>query len=166
MGGEFGQVNEWNYDWEMDWHLLQLCRHQQTKRFISDLNQFYTAEKALFEIDTEYAGFEWIDFLDRESSVISFIRRGSNKNNFIIAVFNFTPVPRYNYRIGTPAHTMYKEVFNSDSEFYGGGNIGNLGAVNSEKVPCHNRTFSVNITIPPLAGIILKPRNLKNSEVD
>lgn len=157
MGSEFGQINEWNYDWELEWHLLEKNGHQQTKRFVSDLNALYKKEKALFEVDFEHDGFEWLDFSDCENSIISFIRRGKDKEDFIIAVFNFTPVPRNNYRIGVPSKSRYKEVFNSDSGFYGGGNMGNLGMVQSENVSSHNSPFSIIITIPPLAGILLKP---------
>ncbi len=157
MGGEFGQLNEWNYDRELDWHLLQQSRHQQTKRFVSELNRIYRSECPLFEVDTEHSGFEWLDFSDSESSIISLMRRGRNPENFVVAVFNFTPVPRHNYRIGVPRGCAYKEIFNSDSEFYGGGNIGNMGIVKSEEISFHNRPFSITLTIPPLAGIILKP---------
>jgi 1,4-alpha-glucan branching enzyme len=157
MGGEFGQINEWNYDREIDWHLLKKREHQQIKRFVSDLNTVYKNEKPLFEVDFEQSGFEWIDFSDCNSSIISFIRTGKDRKNFIVAVFNFTPVPRHKYRIGIPETGRYKEIFNSDSEFYGGGNIGNLGFVQTENIPSHSRQFSISLTIPPLAGIILKP---------
>lgn len=157
MGGEFGQINEWTYDREIEWHLLEKTEHQQIKKFISDLNSLYKSEKALFEVDFQHSGFEWLDFSDWESSIISFIRRSNLKEDFIIAVFNFTPVPRYRYRIGVPTKRNYKEIFNSDSVFYGGSNLGNLGMVQSENFSSHNRPFSISITIPPLACIILKP---------
>ncbi len=157
MGGEFGQINEWTYNREIEWHLLEKTEHQQIKKFISDLNSLYKSEKALFEVDFQHSGFEWLDFSDWESSIISFIRRSNLKEDFIIAVFNFTPVPRYRYRIGVPTKRNYKEIFNSDSVFYGGSNLGNLGMVQSENFSSHNRPFSISITIPPLACIILKP---------
>jgi len=157
MGSEFGQLSEWNYNGELEWWLLEKEEHRSIKKFVSDLNTLYKNEKALFEIDFENNGFEWIDFSDYEKSIISFIRKGEKENNFIITVFNFTPVPRYNYRIGVPLKIHYKEVFNSDSKFYGGSNTGNFGMVESENIPYHNRPFSVNLTIPPLSGIILKP---------
>ena len=157
MGGEFGQLSEWNYDSELDWYLLEREEHRKTKKFISDLNTIYKKEAALFEIDFSPEGFEWIDFSDYESSIISFIRKGKKVNDFLVCVFNFTPVPRYNYRVGVPMKVCYKEIFNSDSEFYGGSNMGNLGMVKAEDIPCHHMPFSINLTLPPLAGIILKP---------
>ncbi|MBN1444634.1 MAG: 1,4-alpha-glucan branching protein GlgB [Candidatus Omnitrophica bacterium] len=159
MGGEFGQISEWNYDRELEWHLLEKDMHRRTKKFVSDLNALYQSEKALFEKDFDDEGFEWIDFSDRDSSIISFMRRGKEKEDFVIAIFNFTPVPRTKYRIGVPADVQYKEIFNSDSKFYGGGNLGNLGAVQPEAASCHNHTFSLSLTIPPLACIILKPQS-------
>lgn len=157
MGGEFGQINEWDYNRELDWYLLEREEHRKIKHFVSDLNKLYRKEKPLFEIDFSPDGFEWIDFSDYESSIISFIRKGLKQNDFLIAVFNFTPVPRYNYRIGVPLKTSYKEVFNSDSIFYGGSNTGNFGMVKAEDIVMHNRKFSVNLTLPPLGAIILKP---------
>ncbi|HPP29858.1 MAG TPA: 1,4-alpha-glucan branching protein GlgB [bacterium] len=158
MGGEFGQISEWNYDGELDWYLLEREEHRKMKNFVSDLNKLYKKERALFEVDFSPDGFEWIDFSDYEGSIVSFIRKSSKKDDFIVAVFNFTPVPRYNYRIGVPVKTDYQELLNSDSTFYGGSNTGNFGMVKAEKIPCHNRPFSINITLPPLAGIILKPK--------
>jgi len=157
MGGEFGQAGEWNYDRELEWHLLEKTGHRRTKKFVSDLNALYKSEKALFEADCEDAGFEWLDFSDNDNSIVSFIRRGKNREDFIVAVFNFTPVPRHGYRIGTPSRDTYREIFNSDSRYYGGGNMGNMGMVKSENVSFHNHPFSITLTIPPLAGIILKP---------
>lgn len=158
MGGEFGQTSEWDYDRELEWHLLEKREHMQTKLFVSDLNELYKKENALFEKDFDDTGFEWIDFSDRDNSIISFIRRGKKKDDFVIAVFNFTPVPRLKYRIGVPVNIQYKEIFNSDSKFYGGGNIGNMGMVKTKSIPYHNHPFSVTLTIPPLACVILKPR--------
>ncbi len=158
MGSEFGQNSEWNYDRELEWYLLEKTEHRQIKKFVSDLNETYRNQKALFELDFDSRGFEWIDFSDHSSSIISFVRRGKKNDDFIIAVLNFTPVPRLKYRIGVPTNVCYREIFNSDSGFYGGGNLGNLGIVKAERVPFHNRPFSVVLTIPPLACVILKPR--------
>lgn len=157
MGGEFGQIAEWDYNRELDWYLLEREEHRKIKKFVSDLNNLYRNEKALFEVDFSPDGFEWIDFSDYESSIISFIRKGRKQEDFIVAVFNFTPVPRYNYRIGIPLKTSYKEIFNSDSHFYGGSNTGNFGMVKAEGISIHNRPFSINITLPPLGAVILKP---------
>lgn len=157
MGSEFGQLNEWNHQAELDWHLLEKSEHRLVKNFVADLNRTYRKEKALFEIDCEHKGFQWIDFSDFEKSVISFIRQGKEERDFIIGVFNFTPVPRFNYRIGVPVKTFYRELLNSDSKFYGGSNTGNLEKTEAEKIPCHGRPYSINIALPPLAGIIFKP---------
>ncbi|MCX8083131.1 MAG: 1,4-alpha-glucan branching protein GlgB [bacterium] len=157
MGGEFGQISEWNYDRELDWHLLDREEHRKMKKFVYDINRLYKKEKALFEIDFSSDGFEWIDFSDYESSIVSFIRKGVKKDDFIVAIFNFTPVPRHNYRIGVPLKVKYKEIFNSDSHFYGGSNTGNFGIVKADNISLHNRPFSVNITLPPLGAVVLKP---------
>jgi len=157
MGSEFGQINEWNYQTQLDWYLLESLEHARIKKFVYDLNSLYKKESALFEKDFDPEGFCWIDFSDFEQSTVSFIRRASRKEDFIIAVFNFTPVPRFNYRIGVPVKTVYKELFNSDSEFYGGSNIGNFEKVKSEDIPFHSQPYSINITLPPLGALIFKP---------
>ncbi|MCM8808816.1 MAG: 1,4-alpha-glucan branching protein GlgB [Candidatus Omnitrophica bacterium] len=163
MGGEFGQINEWDYQKELDWYLLEREEHKKTKKFISDLNRLYKEEKAIHEIDFSPEGFEWIDFSDYEKSIISFLRRSIDKDNFIIAIFNFTPIPRFNYRIGVPLKSHYQEIFNSDSNYYGGSNIGNFGIVKVEDIPFHNRPFSISLNLPPLGAIILKPIYSKDS---
>jgi len=157
MGSEFGQVNEWNHQTELDWNLLEKKEHAGIKNYVSALNSVYMKEKALFELDFEHEGFQWIDFSDFDNSTVSFMRKGRERGDFIIAVFNFTPVPRYNYRIGVPVKTFYGEILNSDSKFYGGSNMGNWGKVKAEKIAAHNNPYSINITLPPLGAIILKP---------
>ncbi len=156
MGGEIGQWNEWNHDQSLDWHLLQYPTHQGIQRWIRDLNNVYQSHAALHQVDFYYTGFEWIDFHDVAHSIISFIRKSANGQEKIIIVCNFTPVPRFNYRIGVPEAGVYREILNSDSEFYGGSNIGNAGNIYAESIPQHNRPYSVNITLPPLASIYLK----------
>ena len=164
MGNEFGQVEEWNHQGQLDWHLLLKSEHAGIKKLVSDLNRIYMEEKALYEADFEQQGFQWIDFSDFEKSAISFIRRGREKNDFLVAAFNFTPVARFDYRIGVPARTDYSEIMNSDSAFYGGGNKGNLNMVKAETIPFHSQPFSARVTLPPLGGIILKPAvNLKKA---
>ena len=102
MGTEFGQWREWNHDEELDWFLLGYETHRQLQRLMEDLNHLYTTEKSLFELDYSWQGFEWIDCNDADNSVISFMRKSKNPGDFLVFVSNFTPVPRFNYRIGVP----------------------------------------------------------------
>lgn len=157
MGGEIGQWIEWNHEQSLDWHLLQYEPHQKLQRFVEDLNHLYRSEPSLYEIDFEYTGFEWIDFHDSDNSVLSFLRRGKNYDDILIFVCNFTPVPRYPYRIGVPRGGFYLELLNSDSEIYGGGNMGNSGGVWSAPIEWQGRPYSVELTLPALSVIILKP---------
>ncbi|MEW6740664.1 MAG: 1,4-alpha-glucan branching protein GlgB [Nitrospirota bacterium] len=157
MGSEFGQWREWNFDESLDWHLLQHEPHKKLQRFLSDLNNLYITEPAMHEVDFEWHGFEWIDFHDSDNSVISFIRRAKNHDDFLVFVFNLTPIPRFGYRVGVPRGGFYREILNSDSEIYWGGNIGNAGGVYADNVPCHARQFSLNLILPPLSVLILKP---------
>ncbi|MBI5097105.1 MAG: 1,4-alpha-glucan branching protein GlgB, partial [Nitrospirae bacterium] len=120
MGGEIGQWIEWNHAESLDWHLLQYEPHQKLQRFVKDLNALYKREPALYEIDFDYTGFEWIDFHDADNCILSFLRRGRTYDDILIFVCNFTPVPRYPYRIGVPKAGFYRELMNSDSEIYGG----------------------------------------------
>ncbi len=155
MGGEFGQWREWNHDESLNWHLLQYTPHQQIRRWVGELNHFYRKEPSLHELDFEAGGFEWIDCNDWEHSVISFIRKGKS-SDIMLAVCNFTPVPRYNYRIGVPAGGFWKEVLNSDAQEYGGTGHGNFGGVEAEPIPFHGRHHSLSLTLPPLGIIFFK----------
>jgi 1,4-alpha-glucan branching enzyme len=157
MGSEFGQWREWNFDESLDWHLLQHEPHKKLQRFVSDLNHIYKTEPAMHEVDFEWHGFEWIDFHDSDNSVISFIRRAKNHDDFLVFVFNLTPIPRFGYKVGVPRGGFYREILNSDSEIYWGGNLGNAGGVYADNVPCHARQFSLNLILPPLSVLILKP---------
>lgn len=156
MGGEFAQWDEWYHETELHWHLLQYPAHQGVQRLIKDLNSLYRTEPALYELDFDPSGFEWIDFSDAEQSVFSFIRKGKNQDEIILAVFNCTPVPRQNYRVGVPRAGFWKEILNSDSEIYGGTNLGNYGGTYSEDIPFHGRPYSVKLTLPPLAALFFK----------
>ena len=157
MGSEIGQWREWDFNGSLDWHLLEYEPHQKLQRFISDLNNLYKREPALYEVDFNWHGFEWIDFHDAENSVLSFIRRAKNHDDFLVFVFNLTPVPRFGYRIGVPKGGFYREILNSDSEIYWGRNLGNAGGVYADNVPCHKRQFSLNLILPPLSVLIFKP---------
>jgi len=156
MGGEIGQWSEWVFSQSLDWHLLQYEPHKKFKNWIKDLNDLYKKEPSMYEIDFNSHGFEWIDFGDYEGSIVSFIRKGKDIEDFTVFVFNFTPVPRYNYRIGVPKSGHYKEVLNSDSERYWGSNVGNLGGVNAKPIRWHGRDYSIRINLPPLGDLIFK----------
>jgi 1,4-alpha-glucan branching enzyme len=156
MGGEFGQWNEWNHDASLDWHLFGEPLHAGLHRFLTDLNRLYAAEPALYQRDFDASGFEWIDCTDNESSVVSLIRRGSQPADWIVAVFNWTPVARQGYRIGVPAGGYYREVLNSDADIYAGSNVGNLGGVQADEVTSHGHHWSIGLTLPPLGALFLK----------
>ncbi len=151
MGGEFGQWREWNHDSSLDWHLLQSPLHAGLQKWVADLNRTYRSISALHELDCDPSGFEWIDCNDSENSIISLIRKGTDPNDIVLVVCNFTPLPRFNYRIGVPARGFWKELLNSDAQEYGGSGVGNLGGVEAEEHPCHGRPYSLSITLPPLS---------------
>ena len=158
MGGEFGQGREWDHDHSLDWHLLGAPLHAGIQRFVRDLNYAYGAEPALHQVDFDGSGFRWIDCNDSENSVVSLIRRGRDEREFVIAVLNFTPVAREGYRIGVPEPGTYVELLNSDAEVYGGGNVGNGGAIATDPIDDHGFEQSLSLTIPPLGFLLLKPR--------
>ncbi|MEC4676874.1 MAG: 1,4-alpha-glucan branching protein GlgB, partial [Nitrospirota bacterium] len=147
MGGEFGQWDEWKFNRSLDWHLLELEDHRKLWNYVRDLNGIYSSEPALYEVDFDQKGFEWIDFRDTDNSVLSFIRRAGNPDDHIVVVCNFTPVPRFNYRIGVPEKCFYREILNSDSEEYYGSSLGNSGGVNSSDVPWHGRQYSMELVL-------------------
>jgi len=157
MGCEFGQDREWNYDQSLDWHALDKPLHKGLQRFVQDLNRVYRSEHAMHEIDFDPAGFQWIDCNDSENSVVSFIRRARNADDFVVSVLNFTPVPRDGYRIGVPVAGPYLELVNSDGDLYGGSNVGNGGAIFSEPIASHGCDQSLRLTLPPLGFLLLKP---------
>jgi 1,4-alpha-glucan branching enzyme len=156
MGSEFAQRSEWNHAQSLDWHLTQFPPHAGIQKWISDLNRVYRNESALHQVDFHYSGFEWIDFHDKASSIITFLRKSYDGKEKVIITCNFTPVPRKNYRIGVPEEGLYREILNSDSSYYGGSNIGNAGEIQAESISCHNRKFSLNLSLPPLAAVFLK----------
>ena len=157
MGGDMGQFGEWDSGTGMEWGLLKHEPHRKLQHYVADLNRLVSSEPALHELDFEPAGFEWIDFSDADSSVISFIRKGRSPEDFIVFVFNFTPVPRLGYRIGLPKAGVYREVMNSDSSSYWGSNVGNAGEVQAEETPFNQWPCSAGLSLPPLGMIALKP---------
>ncbi|MGO8762145.1 MAG: 1,4-alpha-glucan branching protein GlgB [Desulfobaccales bacterium] len=155
MGGEFGQWSEWYHEASLDWHLLDEPMHQALQRWVEDLNRVYRQEAALFTQDFTPAGFAWIDCNDVMQSVITFLRKG-RAGELILVACNFTPVPRYNYRVGVPTGGFWQEVLNSDAVDYGGSGHGNLGGLEAEPIPCHGRLHSLNLTLPPLGAVFFK----------
>jgi 1,4-alpha-glucan branching enzyme len=155
MGDEFGQVAEWHHDVSLDWSLTAGAFHAGVQRLVSDLNGVYRREPALHQRDTEPGGFEWIAGNDTEQSVYAFLRLG-HACAPIVAVCNFTPVVRHGYRVGVPHAGRYAELVNSDAHCYGGSDAGNGGSVRAEAEACHGRPYSLSLTLPPLAALILK----------
>ncbi|MBD2041280.1 1,4-alpha-glucan branching enzyme [Microcoleus sp. FACHB-672] len=162
MSMEFGQWTEWNVWGDLDWHLLQHESHRQLKQFMSELNHLYRTEPALYTQDFAEAGFEWIDCSDNRHSVVSFIRRAKDSDEFAIVVCNFTPQPHSHYRVGVPEHGFYTELFNTDARKYGGSNMGNLGGKWADEWWSHNRRYSIDLCLPPLGVLVLKLDRHKN----
>jgi 1,4-alpha-glucan branching enzyme len=155
MGGEFAQERDWNHDDSLDWHLLGDPAHDGVRRLVRDLNHVYRDVPALHVRDCEAEGFSWIDANDAGNSVLSFLRLGGPDDAPVVILCNFTPVPRHGYRIGVSEPGFYRERVNSDAAIYGGSNMGNGGGVSAEPLPWHGRPFSIHVTLPPLAGLIL-----------
>jgi 1,4-alpha-glucan branching enzyme len=158
MGQEIGQREEWNNNAGVRWELLEFELHRKLQTLMRELNRLYRASPALYQVDFHYSGFEWVDFRDSENSVISFLRRAEDPKDFLLICCNFTPVPRQGYEIGVPEEGFYEEVLNTDSELFGGSNIGNGGLVSSRPKVCHNRPYSIAVTLPPLAVVIFRKR--------
>ena len=159
MGQDFGQWNEWYEATSLDWHLLEWEPHRGVQRFVADLNRLYRSLPALHERDFDSQGFEWIDLNDWSQSVIVYLRRAANLEDHVIVACNFTPVPRFGYRVGVPEDAFYREVLNSDATLYGGSGMGNQGGFPSEAVPWHGRPYSLNLTLPPLAVVAFAPEH-------
>jgi len=166
MGGEFGQWREWNHEESLDWHLLQYPPHRGVQKWVQDLNRFYKREPAMHELDFEPDGFEWVDFNDWEQNVIAFLRKGKSKKDIVLAVCNFTPVPRRNYMVGVPVGGFWREILNSDAKEYGGSGHGNFGSVEATPVPFQGRNRSLSLTLPPLGILIFKREGNYGEEED
>jgi 1,4-alpha-glucan branching enzyme len=158
MGGEFGQWDEWNHNASLNWELLRWEPHQKLQKFVRDLNHLYLSQPSMYEVDFHYSGFEWIDFHDNDNSVVSFMRKAKNTEDNLIFVYNFTPLVRENYRIGVPRPGDYEEIMNSDSAYYGGRNVGNMGAIKAEETSWRNWPCCLTLTLPPLAMLVLRLR--------
>jgi 1,4-alpha-glucan branching enzyme len=154
MGGEFGQRREWNHDAELDWALLSDAEHRSIRSWVTDLNLLYRREPSLYRHDFDRSGFEWIDNADSHNSVVSFLRHAGD--DMLLVVCNFTPVVRRHYRVGVPRGGQWRELLNSDSQLYGGSNVGNFGGIEATGEGCHSRSNSVVLTLPPLAIMVFK----------
>ena len=155
MGSEFGQRREWTHEQGLEWWVTRFPEHAGAQRWVRDLNALYARQPALYEQDFDGAGFEWIDANDRETSVLSFLRR-PRAGPPILAVCNFTPVPRTNYSVGVPGGGYWRELLNSDAAIYGGSGMGNLGGVEAAPIPAHGRSHSLALTLPPLGMVLFK----------
>ncbi|VAX12881.1 1,4-alpha-glucan (glycogen) branching enzyme, GH-13-type [hydrothermal vent metagenome] len=154
MGCEFGQGKEWDHETELDWYVLNYPLHQGMTHLLTDLNKLYKNESALHRLDFEHQGFEWLDCEDQRHSILAYVRKDEHQQ--VLVILNFTPVPRKKYRIGVPLPGAYREIINSDSEYYAGSNIGNAGLVQAEVEPCMGRNYSLTLNLPPLAALVLK----------
>jgi 1,4-alpha-glucan branching enzyme len=157
MGDEFGQWSEWNCDRGLDWHLLQYEPHRKLQACVRDLNRICQENPQLHSLDFHHSGFEWIDFADSDNSIISFLRKAKDCEDPMVIVGNFTPLPRNGYRIGVSKGGKYRVLFNSDSDAYGGANMGNGFEVTAEPVEQHGRPYSLNLILPPLAVVYFLP---------
>jgi 1,4-alpha-glucan branching enzyme len=156
MGCELGQYEEWNWQGSIRWDLLQYHHHRSLHEWVRELNWFYQNNPALYEVDYQWTGFEWIDFHDLDNSVISFVRRAKDRNDFLVFVCNFTPVVHYNYNVGVPEHGVYREVLNSDWERFGGSGVSNPDRLHSREGQVQGRSQFLSLTLPPLGVTVLK----------
>jgi 1,4-alpha-glucan branching enzyme len=157
MGSELGQRNEFWEAGTVDWELKNSPWHKGIQRLLGDLNRLHTSEPALYQVDFEWSGFEWIEAHDAAASVLAFMRRAKNLDDFVIAVCNFTPVVREDYRVGVPRPGYYREILNTDSRFYEGTDLGNAGGVQAEPIPWHDRPYSIKLKLPALSVMYFKP---------
>ncbi len=156
MGGDIAQWQEWHHDCSLDWHLLQWGPHAGVRNWVQALNRVYRSEAALHELDSDPAGFQWVDCNDADASVLSLLRKKPATGEVVLAAFNFTPVPRFGYRVGVPAGGYWREILNSDASEYGGSGLGNLGGCHAKGIPAHGQPHSLELTLPPLAAVFFK----------
>jgi 1,4-alpha-glucan branching enzyme len=157
MGTELAPWTEWNADVSLDWSLADEPMRAGFARFLADLGALYLRTPALWEADPDPSSFRWIDASDVEASIFAFVRGSVDSGRFAVVIQNLTPVVRHGYRIGLPRAGAYEEALNSDSEHYGGSNVGNLGGIVAEAIPFHGLPASAELTLPPLATLILLP---------
>jgi 1,4-alpha-glucan branching enzyme len=157
MGGELAQGAEWSHERSLDWHLLQSLDHAGIQSLVRDLNRLYRALPALYERDCEPSGFRWLEPNGADANVLAFARFGADRDSVVVFAVNLSPVPRSGYRLGVPGPGRWREALNTDSAYYGGSDMGNLGGVTAEPLPWHDQPFSVRLTLPPLAAVFLVP---------
>jgi 1,4-alpha-glucan branching enzyme len=154
MGSEFGQWDEWNVNKSLDWHLTHYERHHAILNYISTLNRLYKTNPAFYEVDHDWSGFQWINHQDADQSVLSFIRISRDPKKYIVMLFNFTPVIRYNYKIGVPEIAAFSTILNSDDISYGGSGV-DVGKINIQSEAMNGFSTSMELTIPPLSAVFL-----------
>jgi 1,4-alpha-glucan branching enzyme len=157
MGQELAQWQEWSEERSLDWHLLENGDHQGVQSLVRDLNRLYRAEPALWEVDFDPRGFRWLEANDAANNVLAFARLGEEGTRPLVCVLNLSPVPQHGYRVGMPRCCRWVELLNTDSSFYGGGGVGNMGAVDAEEVAWHDQPFSAELSLPPLGAVWLVP---------
>lgn len=157
MGNEFAQDWEWNSDESLRWFLLDYPMYKGMQNCVRDLNLMYKGNEPLYEEDFDSRGFEWIDHSNCDDSVISYIRKGHNPDDYLVVVCNFTPVVRHNYRIGVSEACAYQEIFNSDDKNYWGSGVRNEGPQQAQNCSVSGRPYSIELVLPPLSTIVLKP---------
>ncbi|GIW74310.1 MAG: hypothetical protein KatS3mg103_0832 [Phycisphaerales bacterium] len=156
MGGELAQVPEWDHDSSVEWHLEQVPQHAAVATLVGSLNALYKDEPALHAGDCDPRGFEWVDCTDAQNTVVAYLRRQPGTDRTVLVVANFTPVVRTGYRVGVPSGGLWRELLNTDATCFGGSGVGNLGSVQAEAVACHGRPYSLSLTLPPLAVLVLR----------
>lgn len=160
MGSEIGSWTEWSHDRGLEWDLLQYEKHGGLRDWVASLNRIYRQERSLSVFDYDPKGFEWLDCEDAQRSVLSLARKGERRADLVLAVFNFTPVARYDYRVGVPLRGHWKELLNSDATEYGGSGVGNMGGVTASNEPLGGKPFTLSLTLPPLGALFFKPTRL------
>ncbi len=156
MGGEFAQRKEWDHDHSLDWHLLEQGHHQGVQLLVKDLNRVYRTSPALYEQDCDGNGFQWLQHDNAQQSIFVWLRKSHCGNHRVVVMSNMTPSVHHDYRIGVPMAGYYREILNTDSELYGGSNMGNIGGVYTDEQPCNEHVHSINVTVPPLATVMFE----------
>ena len=157
MGGEFAQNQEWNHERSLDWHLLEVEEHAGVQALVRELNRVYRDTPALWEVDFSHEGFRWLEANDAQDNVLAFARLPRDGERPLVCVCNLSPLPRREFRVGMPRPGRWVEALNTDSAYYGGSDVGNLGALEAEGVPWHDQPYSAELTLPPLGVLWLVP---------
>jgi 1,4-alpha-glucan branching enzyme len=156
MGAEMAQRSEWNFTAQLEWNLLEYAPHKGIQKLIRELNNLYKKQPALHQKNFEDEGFEWIDFMDHEQSILAFLRKGKHKKDDLVVLCNFTEIPRKEYQVGVPEAYAWKEIFNTDAKQFDGSNVLNKSQIKPKKEEKHGKKYSIRLTIPPLGMTVLK----------